>query len=60
MLRNCTSLSLSFEAIYSHVLLYVAMSRVNSPTGLEIMVSGTEKTKSVFVKNVVYSEIFYP
>ena len=36
------------------------MSRVNSPTGLEIMVSGTEKTKSVFVKNVVYSEIFYP
>ena len=36
------------------------MSRVKNPSGLKIMVCGTDKTKSVSNKNVVYREIFDP
>ena len=34
--------------------------RVKNPSGLKIMVCGTDKTKSVSIKNVVYREIFDP
>ena len=48
------------EAIFSHVQLYVGMSRVKNQSGLKIMVYGTDNTKSVSIKNVVYREIFDP
>ena len=34
------------------------MSRVKNPSGPKVMVCGTDKTKSVSIKNVVYREIF--
>lgn len=44
--------------VFSHGQLYVAISRVTSPSGLKIVCASEDKTYYGFTKNVVYREIF--
>lgn len=44
--------------VFSHGQLYVAVSRVTSPTGLKIVCANEDETSIGYTKNIVYHEIF--
>jgi ATP-dependent DNA helicase PIF1 len=46
------------EPVFSHGQLYVAASRVTTPSGLKILIEGEDKRYTRFTKNIVYHEVF--
>lgn len=44
--------------VFSHGQLYAAISRVNSPVGLHILIESDSGTPSYFTANVVFEEVF--
>ncbi|XP_077242429.1 uncharacterized protein LOC143882934 [Tasmannia lanceolata] len=46
------------KPVFTHGQLYVAVSRVTSPTGLKILIEHNDKDKCSYTKNIVYKEVF--
>lgn len=46
------------QTVFSHGQIYVAVSRVTSPTGLKIVCIDEDETCVGHTKNIVYKEIF--
>ncbi|XP_057414958.1 replication protein A 70 kDa DNA-binding subunit E-like [Lotus japonicus] len=44
--------------VFNHGQLYVAVSRVTSPTGLKILIVEQDDTDAQYTKNIVYNEVF--